>query len=103
MYGYPDRFLWSDDGLCSGPGSKPVCHDYGEIMATRPLHSVMRNREGKADTQIKCKMFGQGPGLSFVFRLYLISNHFDFKRPSLASFTDNVEKSVRRLPCVRKT
>ena len=103
MYVYPDRLLWSDDGLCSGPGSKPVCHDYGEKMATRPRHSVMRNREGKADTQIECKMFGQGPGLSFVFRLYLISNRFDFKRPSLASFTDNVDKSVRRLPCVRKT
>ena len=71
MCDYPDSLLWSDDCLCSGPGSKPVCHDYGEIMVIRSPHSVMRNREGKADTQIKCKMFGQGPGINFVFRLYL--------------------------------
>jgi hypothetical protein len=61
MCDYPDRLLWSDDGLYSSPGSKPVSRDYGGVMATRPRHSVMRNREGMTETQIKFKMFGQGP------------------------------------------
>ena len=78
MFGYPDRLLWSDDGVCSSPGSKPVYHDCGGILATGPRRSIMRNKEGKAETQIKCKMFGQGPGLSFVFRLYLINIPCDF-------------------------
>jgi hypothetical protein len=103
MCDYPDGLLWFDDGLCSGTGSEPICREYGGILATGPRHSVMRNREWMAETQIKCKMFDQGPGLSFVFRLYLINIPFDFRRPSLVSFTDNTEESVRRLPCVRKT
>jgi hypothetical protein len=48
-------------------------------------------------------MIGYSPWLSSAFLLYLISIPFDFKRPSRASFTDNIENSVRRLSRVRKT
>jgi hypothetical protein len=58
-------------------------------MATRPQHSFMRNGEGKAEMQMKCKMFGQGPGLSFVICFYHINIPHDLKLLSHAPYTDN--------------